>query len=195
MVPGGAQLNEGENGNNTMIDPPYQEDDGNDYEDFSKPKSGTSEKNNNQVVTDGSNQESNANLLQHIDGMDINAINPNVELIKAALGDQVEAIEITVTPEISQLGNLVKDVEKSLKENAEFKNTMNENYIKNKIELDTRQTHPVNVVAEEDKKMMVAKRATKVGLVCIVLLSLVVAFTALLINNSKKDPEIWPKTV
>jgi hypothetical protein len=69
--------------------------------------------------------------------MDINAVN-NVELIKAALGDQVEAIEITVTPEISQLGNLFKDVEKSLKENAEFKNTMNENYMKNKIELDTR---------------------------------------------------------
>lgn len=72
---------------------------------------------------------------------------------------------------------------------------MNENYIKNKIELDTRQTHPVNVVAEEDKKMMVAKRLTKVGCVCIVLLSLIVAFTTLLIENMKKDPEIWPKTV
>ena len=123
--------------------------------------------------------------------MDVNA--NNVELIKAALGDNVEAIEITVTPEISQLGNLVKDVEKSLKENAEFKNTMNENYMKNKIELDTRaQTNPVAVVAEDDKKLMVAKRAMKVGVVCIVLLSLVVAFTALLISNASDDPEIWP---
>ena len=123
--------------------------------------------------------------------MDVNA--NNVELIKAALGDNVEAIEITVTPEISQLGNLVKDVEKSLKENAEFKNTMNENYMKNKIELDTRaQTNPVAVVAEDDKKLMVAKRAMKLGVVCIVLLSLVVAFTALLISNASDDPEIWP---
>jgi hypothetical protein len=123
--------------------------------------------------------------------MDVNA--NNVELIKAALGDNVEAIEITVTPEISQLGNLVKDVEKSLKENAEFKNTMNENYMKNKIELDTRaQTNPVAVVAEDDKKLMVAKRAMKVGVVCIVLLSLVVAFTALLISNASDDPQIWP---
>ena len=126
--------------------------------------------------------------------MDVNA--NNVELIKAALGDNVEAIEITVTPEISQLGNLVKDVEKSLKENAEFKNTMNENYMKNKIELDTRaQTNPVAVVAEDDKKLMVAKRAMKLGVVCIVLLSLVVAFTALLISNASDDPEIWPQTV
>jgi len=123
--------------------------------------------------------------------MDVNA--NNVELIKAALGDNVEAIEITVTPEISQLGNLVKDVEKSLKENAEFKNTMNENYMKNKIELDTRaQTNPVAVVAEDDKKLMVAKRAMKLGVVCIVLLSLVVAFTALLLSNARDDPEIWP---
>ncbi len=51
------------------------------------------------------------------------------------------------------------------------------------------------MVAEEDKKMMVAKRVTKVVLVCIVLLSLIVAFTALLIENASKDPEIWPKTV
>jgi len=88
---------------------------------------------------------------------------------------------------------LVKDVEKSLKENAEFKNTMNENYMKNKIELDTRaQTNPVAVVAEDDKKLMVAKRAMKLGVVCIVLLSLVVAFTALLISNSSDDPQIWP---
>jgi len=88
---------------------------------------------------------------------------------------------------------LVKDVEKSLKENAEFKNTMNENYMKNKIELDTRaQTNPVAVVAEDDKKLMVAKRAMKLGVFCIVLLSLVVAFTALLISNASDDPEIWP---
>jgi hypothetical protein len=53
----------------------------------------------------------------------------------------------------------------------------------------------VAVVAEEDKKMMVAKRVTKVGLVCIVLVSLIVAFTALLINSGSKDPEVWPKTV
>ena len=73
---------------------------------------------------------------------------------------------------------------------------MNENYMKNKIELDTRaQTNPVAVVAVDDKKLMVAKRAMKLGVVCIVLLSLVVAFTALLISNASDDPEIWPQTV
>ena len=42
---------------------------------------------------------------------------------------------------------------------------------------------------------MVAKRAIKLGLVCIVLLSLIVAFTALLIGSASDDPEIWPQTV
>ena len=63
MVPGGNDTREGFNVNpdSTMVDPPYRADEEKGGDGFAKPARVSSEKNNQ--VTDGSNQDSSANLL------------------------------------------------------------------------------------------------------------------------------------
>jgi len=64
MVPGGNDTREGFNVNpdSTIVDPPYRADEEKGGDGFAKPGARVSSEKNNQV-TDGSNQDSSANLL------------------------------------------------------------------------------------------------------------------------------------
>ena len=119
--------------------------------------------------------------------------NESVLNMAKEMDPNIDAIEITVTPDMSNLGNLIQDIEKTIEDNKRFQDKITKEVEKNKNENSEFPVNEIEVAANKRKDILI-KRFSKIAILFTVLFGLIVTFIVLL-SNIGEEKEKWPQTV